>query len=189
LLGSHKLRDLRRSKKMTLGDLASATGFSSSYLSQIERQLVSPSLSALQKIADALEVSMSTFFAEPVKDTVAAPRHAVIDADKRLKLIYPGSNVVNQLLTPGLSSAFEFFWTTVRPGEGSRDVPYSHRGQECGIILKGTLEFHLGEDKFTLQAGQSIYFDPSVPHLWRNVGDEDVEAVWVVSPAGAEFPG
>ncbi len=188
MLGSDKLRSLRRSKKMTLDDLARATGFSPSYLSQIERQLVNPSLSALQKIADSLDVPMSVFFTEPPPDPVQARRYVVIDADKRLKLIYPGSNVVNQLLTPTLSSAFEFFWTTVLPGEGSREVPYSHGGQECGIILQGVLEFHLGEETFILRAGQSIYFDPSVPHLWRNIGEDNVEAVWVVSPAGSEFP-
>lgn len=189
MLEAGRLRDLRRAKNLTLEDLARATGLSTSYISQVERQLVNPSLSALEKIAETLDVSMLSLFDAPEQsDRSPARRFAVIDPDRRLKLIYPGSNVENQLLTPALSTAFEFFWTTVPPGGGSRDESYGHRGVECGVVIQGTMEFYLGEETFVLGPGQSIYFDPTVPHYWRNIGQDDVHAVWVVSPAGAEFP-
>ena len=178
-----KIRQTRQSKKLSLENLSTLSGLSPSYLSQVERGIVNPSLSALNKIAESLEISVLSLLSQESEEKFARSSFTVVSQDKRNKLIYPGSNVANEMLTPTMMKEFEFFWTSIPSGEGSRDEPYSHPGYECGLILDGTIEFHIGDDKVALVAGQSICFDPNIPHYWKNIGEGDVHAVWVVLPA------
>jgi len=178
-----KIRQIRSTRKMTLEALSEATGFSRSYLSQIERSIVNPSLSALEKIADALNISISFLFENDLTNENRVSNYTVLDSDHRHKLVYPGSNIASEMLTPTLNKEFEFFWTTVKPGESSRNEPYNHSGYECGIIIQGTVEFHIGDEEVILTPGQSICFLPKVPHYWKNIGDCDVHAVWVITPS------
>ena len=187
MIAFEKIRQARRTQKLSLEELSSLTGLSSSYISQVERGIVSPSLSALSKMAESLDISISSLFPQKNGTQVENLPYSVINPDQRHKLIYPGSNVANEMLTPTLNQEFEFFWTTVAPGQGSRDSAYHHVGYECGLIIQGTVEFHIGDDTITLTAGQSICFDPNVPHFWKNIGDYDVHAVWVISPSPFSF--
>lgn len=189
MIAYEKIRQVRRSKKLSLEDLSALTGLSTSYLSQVERGIVNPSLSALDKIAESLDISISSLFQHESEEQVERPPYTVINPDQRHKLIYPGSNVANEMLTPTLRQEFEFFWTSIAPGQGSRDEPYSHVGYECGLVIQGVMEFHIGGDTIVLNPGQSICFDPKVPHYWKNIGDCDVDAVWVISPSPFSFNG
>lgn len=177
---SEKIRQRRQERKMNLEDLSALSGFSPSYLSQIERGLVNPSLSALSKIAEALEISVASLLSEEVDRRVSRRPYTVISPDQRIKMIYPGSNVANEMLTPTMKKEFEFFLNSVPPGDGSRSEPYTHTGYECGLIIDGVIEFHIADEMITLTAGQSICFDPNIPHYWKNIGDCDVHAVWLV---------
>jgi quercetin dioxygenase-like cupin family protein len=56
------------------------------------------------------------------------------------------------------------------------------RGEHCGIILKGQLKGFIGTQGITLEEGDSINFDCTLPHLWENAGDGAVEAIWAISP-------
>jgi quercetin dioxygenase-like cupin family protein len=58
----------------------------------------------------------------------------------------------------------------------------SHVGGECGILLDGTLEFSLGDERHILEGWDSISFDSSIPHSWRNLGECDLEVIWVITP-------
>lgn len=183
MIVSQKIRQTRQTKKLSLEDLSALSGLSPSYLSQVERSIVNPSLSALNKIAESLEISVSSLLSQESDHKFSHPAFTVISQDQRHKLIYPGSNVANEMLTPTMMKEFEFFWTSISPGEGSRDEPYSHPGYECGLVIEGVMEFYIGDDRVTLSAGQSICFDPNIPHYWKNIGECDVHAVWVVLPA------
>lgn len=187
MIATDKIRKERRLQKLNLEKLSTLTGLSTSYLSQVERGIVNPSLSALTKIAESLDISISSLFQQEPENEVERPPYTVINPDQRHKLIYPGSNVANEMLTPNLKQEFEFFLTSVAPGQGSRDEPYSHAGYECGLIIQGVMEFHIGDEKIILNPGQSICFDPNVPHYWKNAGDCDVQAVWVISPSPFSF--
>lgn len=178
-----RIRQTRQSKKLSLENLSTFSGLSPSYLSQVERGIVNPSLSALNKIAESLEISVSSLLSQESDHNLSHPAYSVISQNQRHKLIYPGSNVSNEMLTPTMMKEFEFFWTSISPGKGSRDEPYSHPGYECGLVIEGVMEFYIGDDRVTLNAGQSICFDPNIPHYWKNIGESDVHAVWVVLPA------
>ena len=56
----------------------------------------------------------------------------------------------------------------------------SHAGYEYGYVLQGQLEVEVGEELFTLHAGESLGFDSLIPHIFRNSGDEDMHGIWFV---------
>jgi quercetin dioxygenase-like cupin family protein len=64
----------------------------------------------------------------------------------------------------------------------SGDAAYRHFGQEFVFVLKGTIEIDLNKTKYTLKKGDSIYFNSSIPHAFRNLGKLKAEALWVITP-------
>jgi len=183
LIDYKKIRLIRRSKKLSLGTLATLTDLSTSYLSQVERGLVNPSLSALGNIAEALGIKLTSLFMSESTEEKGEYNFSVIHPDKRHRLFYPGSSIANEMLTPKLNEEFEFFWTTIPAGGESRSEPYAHIGYECGVIIQGTVEFQIGNEVVVLQPGFSISFDSTIPHSWKNIGDCEVHAVWVITPS------
>ena len=187
-----RLRRRRKDLGLTIAELSKTVGFSSSYISQVERGICSPSLSALGTIAASLGLALDEVFSrreelpsdKPSGEMVSRRSVHVVRRDLRKTLAYPGANVVNELLTPDLRRSFEFLWTELPPGEENRKTFYTHPGggDECGVVLQGTIEFLADDEAIILHEGDSIYFNASVPHRWKSVGDVDAITVWVISP-------
>ena len=78
--------------------------------------------------------------------------------------------------------ALEILRTRAPPGTDSGNDRFSHRGEECVIILKGAMELRLGSRAYSLEAGDALYFDSIIPHSWKNTGEGDLEAMWVITP-------
>lgn len=176
-----RVRGLRKSKAKTLKQLAADTGLSSGYLSQIERGLAQPSITALVRISKALGVNPQFFFmGEPEVDE--AEKDYVVRHDKRLEVHYE-NGIVDQLLTPKSNRAMEVIRSIFPPGSGTGDDAYSHKGHEVMLIEKGVLDVWVGERHFVLEAGDTLSFDSSEPHSYTNRGDTDVIVYWFISPA------
>ena len=107
----NRIRARRQDLSLSLRDVAAKTGLTASFLSQMERDLASPSLESLRKVCDALEVPIFYFLAEPL---VQDP---VVRRDQRLKLTLPRSNLTYQLLSPSLNHKMEPFLVELAPGE------------------------------------------------------------------------
>lgn len=186
-----RLRAQRSQLGLTLAQVAEAAGFSTGYISQIERDLCTPSLSALRVLADVLQVPIAELLAQ--EDELSLDQQdsqachtavGVVRRNQRKKLIYPDGNIAHELITPRMLGSFEFLWAEIPPGGSNRDELYSHPGggTECGIVLEGSVEILIGDEVFTLGEGDSIAYDASLPHRWRNIGDVDAHTVWVISP-------
>ncbi len=184
-----RIRSHRLARKMRIVDLAQMVGVSASYISQVERALVHPSVGSLQKIASALGLHVADFFTEgnghqadrPAREASdSQPR--VVRANQRKGMIYAGSNVVYQLLSPDLKGSIEFLMIKGPPGSGSGDTDFQHEGEECGVVLQGRMAYKVGDTTIILESGDSIYFRSNLPHRWWNAGDEEVVAVWAVTP-------
>ena len=93
MLGN-KIREIRTSKGLKLSELAEKTGLSTSYISLLERDLTSPSISSLKKIATALETPLFHFLIEESKSSI------LIRRDERKKLAFPNSNIIHDYVTP-----------------------------------------------------------------------------------------
>lgn len=177
-----KIRKKRMASGVKLIDIAKLTGYSQSYISQIERGIVNPSVVALQKIADSFGLSTAYFFESDNPVITTNDITGIVRKIERKGLLYPGSNIIYQLLSPDLQGKIEFLMITAPPGSSTGDEPFIHEGQEWGVILKGTMEIWVKDVQYILEEGDSVTFDSSLPHRWSNCGQDELVAVWVVTP-------
>jgi transcriptional regulator with XRE-family HTH domain len=175
----NKIRALRRSRKFRLQDLAGRAGCTSAYISQIEKGTVSPSISVLKAIANALGVRLVDLFlteGDHLDDIV-------VRRGEGYEIKYPDGTSSIDLLVKNLDGkTMEPLLKKLPPGEGS-DGLYSHAGsQEFGYVVEGEFDLMVEEKVFKLRRGDSFYFNSNRPHGFINHGDETAEILWVISP-------
>jgi mannose-6-phosphate isomerase-like protein (cupin superfamily) len=105
-----------------------------------------------------------------------------VPANRRKKLVYPGSSIHHELLSPDLRGRMEVIWVTAAPGVDSGDEPHVHDGEETNVVLRGRAEFRVAGRVFALKPGDALTLPASLPHTWRSVGDESLEMIWVSTP-------
>ena len=171
-----KIRELRQSKSINIEKFSEMTKLSTGLISQIERNLVGPSVASLWKIAQALEVPIGYFFDEGPKD------NPIVRKDSRKKIILPNSKVTYELLCPDMKRKMEVLLVEIEPGECNTDDLVGHEGEECGYVISGKLKVKCGTDEYVLEQGDSIYFESSIPHRYVNIGDEVCISVWSMTP-------
>ncbi len=183
-----ELKQLRKARKMTLAKVSQSSGISVSYISAIERGVVSPSVDTIEALADAFQVDMHWFF--PSR-TGAGPleRSCIVRAEHRRNLnrLYNQSpaeiGYVDSLLSSSIGGEFYMGLSRYAPGADRPDEPYhKHKGEEHGFVVQGELEMLLGDEVITLRAGDSYSFDANIPHHGRNRTDGETILVWAVSP-------
>jgi len=175
-----KIRLLRKSRQVTLKDLAEQTSLSIGYLSQVERNLSSPSVNVLRDIAIALGVNISWFFEAPDKSQTGEERFIVRKANRRRLRFRSG--ITDSLLTPDLNGQIELLLSRFEPGASSGDEPYTHTGEEAGVVMAGELELWIGGESFLLSEGDSFNFPSSAPHRYRNPGKTESVVIWSITP-------
>lgn len=98
-------------------------------------------------------------------------------------LVHPQRRWRDSLLTPSLSGKLQVIFTEIEPGGGSGDEPYSHQSdEECVVLLKGRLDFWVGEEHYLLKAGDSLTFESRIPHKNHNPGPGRTEVLWIMTP-------
>ena len=173
-----KIKELRKKQKMSIAELASKADLSSGLISQIERNLVTPSITSLWKIAQSLQVSIGYFFDEDVKYIT----NPVVRRNERKRIIVSNNNAIYELLSQDLNRKIEFLYITIKPGDCSSKDFVTHEGEECGIVIKGRLMVKMIDREYILEEGDSIYFDSTIPHRYVNIGDEVCESIWAMTP-------
>jgi transcriptional regulator with XRE-family HTH domain len=174
-----EIRNLRKARGLTLAAVAQASGLSVGYLSLLERDRATPSINALHAISRALGVTISWFF--DAGETPTPERDIVVRRARRRRLDFsPG--ISDELLSPSLAGALELLASRFEPGAASGDNPYTHTGEEAGIVLHGQLELWVDGKIFLLAAGDSFGFPSTLPHRYRNPGREETEVIWAITP-------
>jgi transcriptional regulator with XRE-family HTH domain len=131
-----ELRGLREARGLTLTDLADASGLSIGYFSVLERDRATPSIKALHAVTRALGVTISWFF--EANEVPEEERDLVVRRARRRRLDY-SAGLVDELLSPNLSGALELLSCRFPPGS-SGEEPYTHAGEEAGVVILGGLE-------------------------------------------------
>ncbi|MGE0121271.1 MAG: helix-turn-helix domain-containing protein [Dongiaceae bacterium] len=175
-----RIRELRKARRMTLAALARRTGMSVSYVSQVERSLSSPSVVALYEISRALGVNISFFFADGHTGP-DSERDFVVRAARRRKVAFE-AGAVDELLSPNLDGRLELLLSRLPPGSMSGAQPYTHDGEEGGLVLAGRLELWIGDKHFMLSQGDSFTFASNLPHRYGNPGKAETVVVWAITP-------
>jgi len=178
------LRAIRNSRHLTIKEVAGKAGVSSSLLSQIERNRISPSLDTLLQILEVYGVPPNKFF----KDYETNSRVEIIRRDDRK--IYQRKGFKYEKLC-GDSQAkgnhsFNAFFLELEPGQQRGDESDGHLGRELGIVVEGSAQLLYGEETYDIQQGDSVSFFSQIPHVIKNSSDQMFQAYWVVTPADGE---
>jgi transcriptional regulator with XRE-family HTH domain len=171
-----KIRSLRLKQKISIEQLSGMTGLSKGLISQIERDITGPSVASLWKVSKALNVTMNYFFDE------YDDFNQVVRKEGRKKLMMGRADRIYELLSPDLKKQIEMLWIEIEPNECNSDELISHEGEECGVVIKGTLRVLSGEKFYDLNEGDSIYLDSTIPHKYLNMGDEQSVSIWAMVP-------
>ena len=172
-----RLRELRAERDLSIRALAEKSGLAINTLSLIENNKTSPSVSTLQQLAVALEVSITAFF------ETGAPRHSVahVKANQRTSANFAHGTLED--LGAGLSRrAVEPFIVTLEPNAGSGPNPIVHTGYEFVYCLNGRIMYTIEEHSFMLEPGDSLVFESHLPHRWHNVDTGPSQAILVLYP-------
>ncbi len=177
-LVGERIRGLRKARGLSLKEVATASGLSAGFLSQIERGLSSASVRALARIADALKVMISDIF--PTDEGFEGNGQVVARVKDRKRIELAQTGVTKELLTPFRHvPRLDIYLMTLEPGGRSSDQPYSHDGEEAGVVLEGGLELIVDGRKYVLGTGDTFRFKSSRPHQFSNAGDMVTRAMWV----------
>ncbi len=172
-----RIRQMRLKQGLTVSALARLAGVSKSMISQIENGSASPSIETVRTIASALEVPLFTLFLED-RDSYSA----LVRKSERIKVLIPDSQGTRELLTPDLQRKMALIAGRIPPHTLSSPPPIAHQGEECVVVLRGTLTVQLHEETYLLEEGDTLYFNPQLPHHFHNRSDTEVEFISVVTP-------
>ena len=175
-----RIRDLRRSRKLSLETVAARTDLSIGFLSQIERGLSSPSLRVLATIADVLGIGIAGLFG--VKETANTGSDAIVTREQqRAELNLWRTGISKQLLSPsGSEGRLNLFLVHMEPGGSTGDELYTHDGEEAGLVIEGEMKLTVDAESWTLKTGDSFRFASRRPHRFSNPsGKARAVVLWV----------
>jgi len=173
-----RIRSMRVQKAITLQQLASQTNLSKSLLSKIENGKVSSPVSTLFTIAKALNTKITYFFNDrdenlPIILVTKNERRQFHRVNARFGYTYEalGYKRKDKLMEP---------FILYMDKRTAKNVSFSHPGEEILFIMDGTWEFKHGDQTLVLRKGDCIYFDASVPHSGKPIGNKPVKAFMVI---------
>lgn len=172
-----RLRQMRLARGLSQRELARRAGVTNSTVSLIEQNSVSPSVSSLKKLLDALPVSISTFFAgeEP-----SAPQ-AFYRAEE-LTEIGDGRLSFRLVAARQAERSMSIIHERYPPGADTGEEMLEHEGEEGGVVVAGEIEITVNGEVARLRAGDAYYFDSRLPHRFRNLGGEECVIVSANTP-------
>jgi transcriptional regulator with XRE-family HTH domain len=175
-----RLRGIRAERGLTLQQVAAASGLTRAFLSQLERGETSASVSSLYRICAALGVELQDLF-EP-------PQSSLVRASERRASFLGGTGVVDYLLTPESERRAELIETHLQPGGAADEELFTRPGDlVIAHVRHGKLEIRLDAEVITLGEGDTLTFDPTVPHTWCNPSKRARAVVLFVNLPGGLF--
>jgi quercetin dioxygenase-like cupin family protein len=163
-----RIKKLREDHKMSLVDLGEKTGQTPEFIEQVEKDQLTPPVSFLLQLSQALQIDPSNFLTDQEKIQIGGKRQE--------GFVKRTQNYSYRTLTPGAENKhLRAFMVTIEPKEYHKMVEYKHPGEEFIFVSKGELELTLGSKVFHLKKGETIHFDSETKHKLRNISDEKCE--------------
>lgn len=171
-----KIKELRIQKSLTQEELADRAELSKGFISQLERDLTSPSIATLMDILQCLGTNLEEFFSDTASEQVVFKKTDYFEKydcelKKEIQWIIP--NAQKNMLEPIL--------LTLEAG-GSTYPDNPHEGEEFGYILNGSITIHLGNKTYKAKKGESFYFTPSKKHYITASEKQGATLLWVSTP-------
>lgn len=171
-----KIKHLRVKNGLTQQELANRCELSKGFISQLERDLTSPSIATLVDILECLGTNLTDFFSDKNDEKIVFHKDDVfIQEDKDL------GHTIKWIVPNSQKNSMEPILIEIEPG-GASEPDDPHDGEEFGYVMSGTIFLHLGNQKFKVKKGESFYFKPSLVHFISNESKYTAKVLWVSSP-------
>lgn len=169
-----KIKELRVLKGLTQEELADRAELSKGFISQLERDLTSPSIATLVDILQCLGTDLKTFFDDTEDDRVVFKKEDYFEkTDTELH------NVIEWIIPNAQKNIMEPIRLTLEPG-GSTHPDNPHEGEEFGYVLSGSISIIVGNKRYKAKKGESFYFEPKYKHYIESKSGAVI--IWVSSP-------
>jgi transcriptional regulator with XRE-family HTH domain len=172
-----RLRSIREELGLSQRQLARQSGVANATISQVEAGKINPTVSMLKKILGGIPLSLGEFFA----DDLQSQERKFFRADELIEIAEGGVSY-RQVGARLANKSIQLLQECYQPGAGTGRHELSHEGEECGIVLAGRLEVTVGDEVSVLGQGDAYYFKSSLPHQFRNIGNEPCELITACSP-------
>ena len=170
----NKLKELRVLKGLTQEELADRSELSKGFISQLERNLTSPSITSLMDILQCLGTSIGEFFNEaPDEQIVFGKQDYFVKEDTEYK------NEIKWIIPNAQKNTIEPIYLTLQAG-GSTCPDTPHEGEEFGYVLQGAVSIHLGNKTYKAKKGESFYYTADKTHFLSSKNGATL--IWVSSP-------
>ncbi|MFO7637552.1 MAG: XRE family transcriptional regulator [Clostridia bacterium] len=176
MLIGNKLKELRLLNMLTQQEVADRCELSKGHISQLERDMTSPSISTLIDILTCLGSNLKEFFNAVETGQIVFRKEEMFENENAEK-----KHEVTWLVPNAQKNNMEPILVTLHPdGETSSHSP--HEGEEFGYVLEGRVELVLGNVKHKARKGDSFYFKSSLPHTIKNTSNRKAVFLWVSNP-------
>ncbi len=171
-----RIRRLRVKNGLTQEELADRCELTKGFISQLERDLASPSIATLVDILDGLGTNLKDFFNESIDEKIVFTREDVFESENEdlkyiLKWIIP--NAQKNVMEPILIEL---------EAGGKTKEDYPHDGEEFGYVLNGSIYLYIGDNKYKVKKDESFYFKANSNHYVENPGKTKARVIWVSTP-------
>lgn len=173
-VGAH-IRTLRSSRGLSVRTLASMTGFSPSFISQVELGHASPSIDSLDRIAAALAIDLGAFFQQmpgTQPNVMHASTRQVLQSDWSLASIEPLTMAYD-------GQQLEATLVTFAPGGRSGSAPHIHHEEELAMVVSGKILLEMKDVQHALGPDDAVTIPADTPHRWTNTNDQDAKVLMV----------
>ena len=173
-----RLRDLRQKRSLSQTELARLVGVTPSTISQVESSSILPSLPALLKMAEILNVDVGAFFqSRPEAPKVVFP--AADAVDMKLPQFSDEEIKVRALSPADFDPQAEPYLIEIAPGQSLSSHFFFHKGHELGYLISGVIEMKIGGDTHVLEPGDVVYLTSEMPTQWRNESKVPAKLLWL----------
>jgi transcriptional regulator with XRE-family HTH domain/archaellum biogenesis ATPase FlaH len=176
-----RIKELRIKRGLSQAELAKLVGVTPSTVSQVEANIIYPSLPALLKMAEVLSVDTGSLF----KKSVEIEKRIIFPAVEALSVGFPDlpkGSLEGKLLTPpDFEGKMEPYIIEIEPNRDLTAHFFIHKGEEMGYLLSGKLRMSLKKATYTVRAGDVIYLTSEMPSQWRNPGPGVARLLWIKS--------
>ena len=169
-----KLKRLRIKHQLTLEELANRTELSKGFLSQLENNNCSPSISTLEDILEVLGSSLQDFFAETSEEAIVFSSKDYFENEQdEYKISYLVPNAQKNSVEP--------IRITIYPGGKSQEI-VPHDGEDFGFVLSGSADLVYGDEKYHLKKGDTFYVYCNKNYHIENNNKQECDLIWISTP-------
>lgn len=171
-----KIKRLRVKNSLTQEELADRSELTKGFISQVERDLTSPSIATLVDILEGLGTNLKDFFNETIDEKIVFTKEDAFESENN-----EYKYVLQWIIPNAQKNSMEPILIDLEPGGRSKEY-YPHEGEEFGYVIQGSIYLHVGAEKLKVRKGESFYFKANSNHYISNAGKTNTSVIWVSTP-------